>query len=134
MRSKLGVVLLWILVFVLGGIAGAVSHCLYVDHIKSAPPKGMRKTPEQILDEMALFLKLDAPQKDKLKSIFVESSGPFRELNVHYKELNAQSKALKNALNEKITNMLRDDQKSRFQEWIKKYSPPPRPAGPPPPR
>ena len=44
MKSKFGIALLWVLVFLLGGVAGAVSHFLYQEHAKPAtnakiPPK-----------------------------------------------------------------------------------------------
>jgi len=121
MRSKLGVVLLWILIFLLGGIAGAVSHYLYCDHLKATSPASpARKSSDEIINEMALFLRLDASQKESLKTIFDESRMRYRELNQQYQP---QYKAIRNETNERIKGMLREDQKSRFEEWIKRNAP-----------
>jgi len=124
MRSKLGVVLLWILIFLLGGIAGAVTHYLYCNQVKpktTAVPA--RKSQDEIINEMAQFLKLDLSQKESLKTIFDESRKRYRELNLQYQP---QYKAIRSETNERIKSLLRDDQKLRFEEWIKKYTPPPR--------
>jgi uncharacterized membrane protein len=130
MKSKLCIALLWILVFLLGGVAGAVSHYLYREHVNpTPPPKTARKSPEQIIDEMARFLKLDVQQKEQLKVIFDESIKRYRALNQEYRP---QFRTIRNETDEKIKNILRDDQKLRFQEWIKKYSPPQaKPSSPP---
>jgi uncharacterized membrane protein len=133
MKSKLCIALLWILVFLLGGVAGSVSYYLYREHINPLPQaKASRKSPEQIIDEMARFLNLDAQQKEQLTVIFDESLKRYRALNQEYRP---QFRTIRNETDEKIKNILREDQKLRFQEWIKKYSPPQGKAGqtPPPP-
>jgi hypothetical protein len=123
MKSKLCTALLCVLIFLLGGVAGAVSYGLYRQHVDPTPaPKAARKSPEQIIDEMAQFLKLDAQQKDLLKVIFDESIGRYRALNQEYRP---KFKVIRNETDEKIKGILHDGQKLRFEEWIKKYSPPP---------
>jgi hypothetical protein len=124
MKSKICTVLLCVLIFLLGGIAGAVSYGLYRQQVAPAPPpKAARKSAEQIIDEMAQFLKLDAQQKDLLKVIFDESIKRYRALKQEYQ-------TTRNETDGKIKGILRDDQKQRFEEWIKKYSPPPPPGRP----
>lgn len=123
MKSKLGMVLLWSLIFVLGGIAGWTGHCLYRNHATAKPPaKSLTKDQEfqKIMDDMARELKLDAQQKATLKAIFDESRMKYRALSRQFRPL---YEAIRNASDDKIRAMLRPDQKTRFEELLRPYRP-----------
>jgi len=61
MKSKASIVLLGILIFVLGGIAGAVSHSLYQEYLRAAFFKASSQ-PIDIIGGLAKELNLDAQQ------------------------------------------------------------------------
>ena len=76
---------MWILVFLLGGVAGAVSDYLFrakrpVAVAPAAPPK-----PKDIIDGVARELKLDNQQKESLKAIFAQSGQRYRALRQQYR-------------------------------------------------
>ena len=82
-QSKVNVALLGILIFVLGGIAGAVSHSLYQEYVKraffkSAPP------PPDIVGGMARELGLDAAQTNSLRRIFEDSRHRYMDLSKQF--------------------------------------------------
>lgn len=128
MRSKLSIAFLWIFVFLLGGVAGAVSDYLYrakkpVAVAPAAPPK-----PQDIIDGMARELRMDNQQKESLKAIFEQSGQRYRALRQQYRP---QWDEIRNDTDEQIKGILRPDQKERFEDFLKKaYSKPP---GSPPP-
>lgn len=123
MKSKLGIALSWILVFLLGAVAGAVSHSIYRERIKPTvatvtPPKR-----ESIVDRMASEFKLDDPQKESLKSIFAQSIQRYRTLGQQYRP---QWETIRKETDEQIKQILKPDQRSKFEEFLKKgYAPPP---------
>jgi uncharacterized membrane protein len=116
MKSRLSIALLWILVFLMGGIAGAVSHYLYWEHFKKPP---------DIVEGMARELKLDALQKESLETIFEQSRKRYWALAQQFRP---QYETIRNETDEQIKNILRADQRKRFEEFLKKvYSAPPSP-------
>jgi len=142
MKSKLGIISLWILVFLLGGVAGAVSHYLYVrDQLKqAAAPKSPQK-PGDIQKGLARVLNLDTQQKESLKTIFDNSRTQFRALNQEYrpkweavrKPFDEEVMRIRREFDEEVKKTLRPDQRAKFEEFLKKvYSQPPssRPAQP----
>ncbi|HSW37878.1 MAG TPA: hypothetical protein VLL97_00125 [Acidobacteriota bacterium] len=120
MKSKLTIALLGCLIFLLGGITGIVSHGLYHDHIKIAEKNDARPAAQKFIDIMTVELDLDAPQKESLEVILEESRLRYRELN---KQFRPQYETIRNETDDEIRNMLRDDQKERFEEFLKKYQP-----------
>ncbi len=117
MRSKLSIAFLWILVFLLGGVAGAVSDYLYrakkpVAVAPAAPPK-----PQDIIDGMARELRLDNQQKESLKAIFDQSGQRYRALRQQYRP---QWDEIRNDTDEQIKGILHPDQKDRFEDFLKK--------------
>jgi hypothetical protein len=125
MKSKLFMALVWILVFFLGAIAGAVSYDLYREYVR---PK-----PGNFINKLARDLKLDAQQTASLKSILDESLKRYRELR---EEVGPKFDAIRNETDEKIKSLLRPDQKLLFEEKLKKcrklgQHPPPPPPPPP---
>jgi hypothetical protein len=124
MKPRLGIILLGLLIFLLGGIAGAVSHFLYREHLKAAFFKAAQQPPD-IVGGMARELKLDAGQTDSLKTIFDESRKRYMNLSQQFWP---QFETIRIETDEQIKNILRDDQRVRFEDFLKKvHAPPPRP-------
>jgi hypothetical protein len=125
MKSKLCMALVWVLVFLLGGVAGVVSYDLYREYTR---PK-----PADFINKLARDLKLDTHQKESIKAIFDESIKRYRALK---EEVGPRFDAIRNETDEKIKNLLRPDQKLLFEEKLKKCRklgpPPPLPPPPPP--
>lgn len=121
MQSKVNVFLLGILIFVLGGITGAVSHSLYQEYLKAAFFKRAAQPPD-IIGGMARELGLDAAQTDSLRRIFEESRQRYIDLSKqfwpHYEKIRIET-------DQRIRDMLREDQKKRFEDFLKKTQPPP---------
>ncbi len=123
MRSKLGVLLLGILIFVLGGITGAVSHYLYQEHLKAAFFKAAQRRPD-IVGGMARELKLDARQTESLRAIFDDSRKRYIDLSEQFWP---QYDTIRKETDQRIKDTLNVDQKARFEAFLKKVQPPPPP-------
>ena len=127
MKSKLNVLLLGILIFALGGLAGAVSFSIYREHNR-APAAKAASLPRDIVEDMAQELSLDAQQKEKLRVIFGESRKRFHGLNEQfrplYENLNSQYmpqwEKVRDETDDQVRKMLRPDQKAHFEEFLKK--------------
>ncbi len=126
MKSRLAVILLGILIFILGGIAGAVSHFFYQEHIKAPFFKAARQSPD-IVGGMARELQLDAAQTESLRKIFDQSRKRFMDLSQQFWP---QYETIRIETERQIKNILREDQKVRFENFLKKFQPPP--PNPPP--
>jgi len=123
MKSKLGITLSWVLVFLLGAVSGAVGHYLYRDHVKPAVAPMTPPKPGAILDRMANMLRLDTQQKESLKTIFAQSRERYRALGQQYRP---QWETIRNETNEQIKQILRPDQRAKFEEFLKRvYDSPP---------
>ena len=116
MKSRLGVTLLGILVFLLGGVAGATSYYLYCEHQKTSTPKAIPKV-DDVVDWMARELKLDAQQKAEVKVIIIEIRGRYREL---WQEFRPRYDLLRKESDDRINSLLREDQKPLFEEFLRK--------------
>jgi hypothetical protein len=116
MKSRLGVTLLGVLVFILGGIAGATSYYLYCEHQKTSAPKSIPKV-DDVVDWMARELKLDAQQKAEVKIIIIDIRGRYRTL---WQEFRPRYDLLRKESDDKINSLLREDQKPLFEEFLKK--------------
>ena len=133
MKSKLGMALSWVLVFLLGAVAGTVGHFLYARQAKPAVTQKAPTQPGEILDRMANMLQLDNTQKDSLKTIFAQSRQKYQALNEQfkpqYRALNEQYRpqweSIRNGANEQIKQILRPDQKDKFEAFLKKVAAPP---------
>jgi hypothetical protein len=121
MQSKVNVTLLGILIFVLGGIAGAVSHSLYQEYLKRAFFKSAPQPPD-IVGGMARELGLDAAQTDSLRRIFEDSRQRYMDLS---KQFWPQYEKIRIETDQQIKDMLRDDQKKRYENFLRKIQPPP---------
>ena len=112
MKSRLGIVLLGILIFLLGGIAGAVSHYIYCEQQKAAV-----RSIEDVVDWMAAELKLDEQQKAQVRVIITDIRGRYRTL---WQEFRPRYEELRTESDDRIDALLRDDQKALFAEFLKK--------------
>jgi uncharacterized membrane protein len=124
MKPKASVVLLGILIFLLGGIAGAVTHYLYRQHVKAAFLRA-RPQPVDIVGGLARELKLDAQQTESLKGIFEESRQRYFDLS---KQFWPHYQTIRRETDQKIKDILRDDQRAQFEEFLTKTYPPPKPS------
>ena len=123
MKSKVSIILLVILVFLLGGITGAISLSLYQEYLRAA---FFKANPQQFdfLGNFAKELELDGQQFETLKAILDESRQRYIGLA---KEIGPQYYEIRKETEQKIRNMLRDDQRIRYEEFLKKFQPPPPP-------
>jgi hypothetical protein len=139
MKSKINVILLGILIFVLGGVAGAVSYSLYWRYFYK-PPK-----PPNFVETMAKEVQLDANQIEKIKVIANETRGSVvstnRNFMPQYEAINkvywTQMDSIRRESDQKIKSVLREDQKALFEKFLKTKYPPPqmkRPQYNPPPK
>jgi uncharacterized membrane protein len=127
MKSKLKVVLLGLLIFALGGIAGAVSFYIYREHSR-APAAKPASIPRDIVEDMARELSLDAQQKENLRVIFGDSRKRFQTLNAQfrplYENLNGQFRPqwekIRDETDDQVRKMLRPDQRVHFEEFLRK--------------
>ncbi len=139
MKSKLSAALLWILVFLLGCVSGAVSHYLYQEHLKTAIQANTPKF-KDLINGMARELKLDTKQQEELREIFGQTRQQVHSLNQEFKPqyetLNEQYKprfeGIRDESDNKIRQILRDDQKPLFEAFLKKVhaAPSPQPKQP----
>jgi len=118
MSSKWGVILLGILVFLLGGIAGAVSYYLYCEsaNVKSSVSRTIPRI-EDVVEGLAQAMKLDAKQKEDVKVIIGESRNRYREL---WRQFRPQYERIVQESDNQIRTLLRDDQKPLFETYLQK--------------
>jgi hypothetical protein len=122
MKSKATVTFLGIVIFLLGGVAGAVSHYLYREHLRAAFFKSRPKPPDTV-EILARELKLDDGQKGQMKTIFGESRKRYEALS---KQFWPQFVTIRNETDQQIRNILHDDQKALYENFLKKaYAGPP---------
>jgi hypothetical protein len=121
MKSKLGAILLGILIFLLGGITGAVSHYLYREHLKAAFFKAAQRPPD-IVGGLARELKLDARQTELLRTIFDDSRKRYMDLSQQFWP---QYDTIRKETDQQIKDILNEDQKARYEAFLKKIQPPP---------
>lgn len=118
MKSKTNAALLLIAIFVLGGVAGGVSHYLYENHLISYPPPRPRvPNSHDIVEEMAKHLNLDAQQKEQLKTIVQQSRDRYRALS---RQFQPQYEKIRGETNEAIRGILRPDQRKQFEATLEK--------------
>ena len=121
MKSKINVILLGILIFLLGSVAGAVSHNLYGRYFKK-PPK-----PLSFNEILARDLKLDADQQVKVRAIAKETKAAVSALNKQFKpqydavnkDFLPQWNAIRKESDQKIRDILRNDQLVLFEQFLK---------------
>lgn len=123
MKSKASIVLLGIVIFLLGAIAGAVSHSLYQEYLKAAFFKAGSQ-PVDIVGGLAKELELDAQQTESLRKIFDESIERSIALS---QEILPRYQTIYKETEQKIKDILREDQRARYEEFLRKFQVPPFP-------
>jgi len=139
MKSKFSVVLLGLAIFLLGGVAGAVSHYIYREHVKPVSGGYGLKIPD-IVGYMARELSLDDQQKEQLRVIFTEGRKRMQALNQEfrplYENVNTQYwprwEKIRDETDDQVRKTLRPDQKARFEAFLKKVHSAVPPKTPPP--
>lgn len=118
MTSKTSAALLLVGVFLLGGVTGAVSYSLYRTHAEASTPKNPPPPlgPRDFTEKLAKDLNLGPEQKEKLKVIIGETRDRFRSMREQFRP---QYDAIRLGSNQKIREILREDQKARFEEIIR---------------
>jgi Spy/CpxP family protein refolding chaperone len=118
MRSKTSAALVLIAIFLLGSVAGGVSHYVYQTHFRTARPQRQRlMNRHEIVEEMAQELMLDAGQKEKLRVIFQQSREQYNTLSLQFRP---QYEKIRSDTDEAIRAILRPDQKQKFEGTLKK--------------
>ncbi len=118
MRSKTSAALMLIAIFLLGGVAGGVSHYIYQTHLRPARAQRQRlMNRHEIVEEMAQALLLDAGQKEKLRVIFQQSRERYNALSIQFRP---QYEKIRSDTNEAIRAILSPEQKQKFEETLKK--------------
>ena len=123
MKSKASIVLLGIVIFLLGAIAGAVSLSLYQQYLKAAFFKATSQ-PIDIVGGLAKELELNAQQTESLRKIFDDSIDRSITLS---QEVWPKYQTIYKETEQKIKNILRDDQRARYEEFLSKFQAPPFP-------
>jgi Spy/CpxP family protein refolding chaperone len=116
MKTKTSATLFLALTFLLGGVAGAVSQYLYSSRASAARRPPRPPGPQEIVDQMAQDLKLDAGQKEQVKSIISESREKYHRLSQQFRP---NYDAIRQETRQQIRAILREDQRSRFEEIVK---------------
>jgi len=116
MRSKTSASILLIGVFILGGITGAVSYSLYLRRVEASGARpGSHWASHDIVKKFAQDLDLGAEQQEQLKIIIDQSRERFGALR---RQFRPQYEAIRRETNDKIRQILRDDQKTKFEKII----------------
>jgi len=126
MKSKTSAALLLILTFLLGGIVGAVSYSLY-QHEVAAQNSRSRRNP---MRDLAKALNLDSQQEETLRQIMEKSRDRYRALDQQMRrqyettrqEMRPQYDAIRTESRQEIRQILREDQKARFEEFLKEMA------------
>jgi hypothetical protein len=105
-----------ILIFLLGGVAGATGYYIYCEHIRTTVP-AIPKV-EDVVEGMAKELQLDAQQKAAIKVIISDIRNRYRALS---QEFRPRWEELRRESDDRINALLREDQKPRFEEFLKRY-------------
>lgn len=115
---KLWIILSFIIVFVVGGVAGV----LLDKHILSTKSKKHRRDRRPVefptLDIMAKELELSAEQQEKIREIFADNEESLKELGTLIQE---RISTIRSQLKEEIKNILTEGQRIEFEAMIERY-------------
>ncbi len=113
MKSKTSAAMLLFLTFVLGGITGAVSYSLYLNQVAASGPRSNNS--RDPVNELAQALSLDASQRQTLRHIMDQSRERYHALS---QQIRPQYEAIRSETRQQIRQILRDDQKVRFEQFL----------------
>lgn len=116
MKSKTTAAFLLISIFLLGGVAGGMSHYIYRNHLRSNPQPRPRITgAHDIAEEMSQGLDLDAKQKEQLQAIIQQSTERYRTLS---RQFRPQYEKIRMEANDAIRAILSPEQRKIFGETL----------------
>jgi len=129
MNFRLSIVLLGCLIFILGGAAGWFGDCIYrgtkasqaaaaQEYSQSKKDDDKDGELQKIIADLSPELHLDAEQQESLKNIFYETRLKYQELN---KEFHPRYKMIRDESDDRIRNILRNNQRGRFEEALKPF-------------
>jgi hypothetical protein len=113
MKSKLCIALLWVFIFLLGGIAGAVGYHLY----RSYSPPTREDFLNKLRKDLKKDLKLDEKQTDSIMALFKER---FERKQALINELQPRLDAIRTEYNEKIRSILSPEQRLLFEAKLQR--------------
>jgi uncharacterized membrane protein len=117
MKSKTSAAMVLVCVFLMGGIAGAVTFYLLRNHVIAAGPRGGPPPgPRDIVEQMAKDLKLEGDQKDRLRAILTQGRERLKALSQQY---DPQYQAIRDETRRSIRLILHDDQKAQFEKIVR---------------
>ncbi len=117
MKTKTSATLILVLTFLLGGIAGALAYHLYRGQSSEAARRvAARPGGRDVVQDMSKDLNLDPAQQEQLKRIMERSRGRYRALS---EQVRPQFDVIRNETRQEIRQILRDDQKIRFEQRLK---------------
>ena len=115
---KIWIILSLVIVFIAGGVCGV----LFQEHIldkKGRDSRGRRGSPHfPTLEIMAKELNLTSGQQDQIKELFNSNEEHFRALR---KEIHKNLATIRSQMIADIKNVLKEDQKAKFEAMIKRY-------------
>jgi hypothetical protein len=118
MKSKTSAALLLVAIFCLGGLAGGFTQFLYrVNFSSSAAPRSRVPNSHDIVEEMALQLKMDAGQKEQLRAIVQQSRDRYRVLS---RQFQPQYEKIRGETSDAIRAILRPDQRKEYEATLEK--------------
>lgn len=115
---KLWIILSFIIVFVVGGVAGILldKHILPSKFKKSR--RDRRPVEFPTLDIMAKELDLSAEQQEKIREIFANNEESLKDLrNLIHERIST----IRSRLKEEIKNVLTEEQRKNFEAMIERY-------------
>jgi hypothetical protein len=128
--SRASLAFYFVLVFVAGGVVGALSYRLYTTASVNAmrPPRGPDEYRRRYLDEMRTRLKLDQGQFQRLDKILDETRDQVRAVR---ERMDPEMKKIRDEQIERVNGILNESQRQEYlkmrQEREKKAPPPPPP-------
>ncbi len=115
---KLWITLSFIIVFVLGGLAGV----LLDKHILPSKTKKYKRDRRPVefptLDMMAKELDLSAEQKEQIRQIFADNEESLKKLKSHIHE---RISTIRARLKDEIMSVLTEEQRTKFEAMIERY-------------
>ncbi len=115
MKSRLGIALLAILIFLLGGVAGGAGYYLYMEHLKATSSTYPKV--DDVVEWMAKELKLDAKQKAAVKENIVYGRAQYRALS---QEFRPRYELLRKESDDRMRALLHEDQMPLFEKFLEK--------------
>ncbi len=118
MKSKTSAALLLVAIFCLGCVAGGFAHFLYRANLgTTAAARARVPNSHDIVEEMALQLKMDSRQKEQLRVIVQQSRDRYRVLS---RQFQPQYEKIRGETNEAIRTILSPDQRRQYDATLER--------------